>query len=445
VETAPTAAVRDVGPAPAAASGQASRNVALLVLLVMAVAGANTAWETPLFVLPDNSLLTQVLFFLVAFLLSGGGALLVKQYARPSPLAWWAFVPWILLGFGIPGALAALVCLALQASTPLPYAAAAAAGITLFFGTGYSVIRSAVVPNEGWRPGFATWAGLALATLLNLAVLSGLTLPITAGLATARPTLVMAPEAEPVAELPPTAGAMVVVRPGGFQMGTSPGATESGVHSDEQPAHWVSFPKAFLISRTEVSFAEYDSFARETGRALPSDDGWGRGQRPVVNVTWGDARAYAAWLTEKTGRSFRLPSEAEWEFAARAGVTTDFYWGDQPDHDFANFGSDTCCDGAVAGSDSWMFTAPVASFPANPLGLHDMLGNVAEWIEDCYEPGYEGASTEGKARVDCSTDLKVTRGGSWRDRGIRLRLAFRDSAQPDTRSNRIGFRLVADE
>ena len=128
----------------------------------------------------------------------------------------------------------------------------------------------------------------------------------------------------------------------------------------------------------------------------------------------------------------------------RASASTAFYWGAVADHNMANFGSETCCDGLVAGKDLWRFTAPVGSFPPNGLGLHDMLGNVAEWVEDCYEPNYLGASEDGSACSECATEDKSVRGGSWKDRGVRLRLNFRDYSPPGRRDKRVGFRLVSD-
>ena len=174
----------------------------------------------------------------------------------------------------------------------------------------------------------------------------------------------------------------------------------------------------FALAKTEVTFEQYDVFARATNRRLPSDQGWGRESRPVVEVNWRDARADVVWLSKKTGLSYRLPSEAEWECAAEAGTQTKYRWGDSLVKNKANCkGCGSRWDGAK--------TAPVASFVANAFGLHDMHGNVWEWTQDCWNDSYAGAPSAGEAwaRGDCHS--RVLRGGSGGNKLGELRSAFR--------------------
>lgn len=206
---------------------------------------------------------------------------------------------------------------------------------------------------------------------------------------------------------------------------------------DAGPSHLVRLD-GFLIGATEVSFEEYDRFARATGRRFPSDFGWGRGRLPVVDVSWQDARAYARWLSERTGERYRLPSEAEWEFAAAAGTRSFYWWGYQ-----IGEGRAACFD---CGSE-WdnISSAPVGSFDPNPLGLYDTAGNVMEWVEDCYQPGYVGAPLNGQPRGGGSCGLRVARGGAFNKPSRSMRSTSRHRFAPDTRINYLGFRLARDE
>ena len=171
---------------------------------------------------------------------------------------------------------------------------------------------------------------------------------------------------------------MVWIPTGRFRMGD---IQAQGEH-DEGPVHWSTI-KGFAIGRYEVTFAEYDRFANATGRKKPSDNGWGRGQLPVINVSWYDATAYAAWLTQETEHQYRLPTEGEWEYAARAGTVTQYWWGDEVD-----FKREHCydCRNEWAGKKTML----VGSFAPNPFGLHDMVGNVREWTCSEYETRYTG-------------------------------------------------------
>ncbi|OED36616.1 hypothetical protein AB833_26510 [Chromatiales bacterium (ex Bugula neritina AB1)] len=220
--------------------------------------------------------------------------------------------------------------------------------------------------------------------------------------------------------------------PGGTFLMGSP-ASESGREGDENQ-HQVNV-RAFKLSKYETTFEEYDVFARETGRQLPQDQGWGRGRRPVINVSWHDAVAYAEWLSGKTGKRYRLPTEAEWEYAARAKSRSAYPWGDDIGRNKAN------CDGCGSRWDVKQ-TAPVGQFGANQWGLHDMHGNVYEWTCSDYEDPYNGAEQEcvsGQSNVD-----RALRGGSWDDAPRDVRSADRFNYWPDDPDNDTGFRLSQD-
>ena len=228
---------------------------------------------------------------------------------------------------------------------------------------------------------------------------------------------------------------MVEVPAGSFMMGSP--ESDSSAQSDEFPPHPVKISKPFAIGKYEVTFEEYDTFALATGRALPNDGGWGRGKRPVINVTWNDVVAYAEWLSQQTGKRYRLPSEAEWEYAAQAGTKTSYWWGDEIGTDRAN------CDGCGSRWDKKQ-TAPVGSFKANPFGLYDTAGNVWEWVQDCWNECYEGAPEDGSAWKSGDCGRRVFRGGSWFTYPGGLRSANRGWHTADPRDYDIGFRLAQD-
>ncbi len=179
---------------------------------------------------------------------------------------------------------------------------------------------------------------------------------------------------------------MVVIPAGRFLMGCVSGRD---CYIDEGPVHEVTVA-SFALSKYEVTFEEYDRFTEATGGARADDRGWGRDRRPVVNVSWEDAQAYVAWLSLETGEPYRLPSEAEWEYAARAGTETAYSWGNEIGDNRAN------CFNCGSRWDNGQ-TAPVGSFGANAWGLHDMHGNVFEWVEDCSHLRYVGAPSDGTA------------------------------------------------
>jgi formylglycine-generating enzyme required for sulfatase activity len=225
---------------------------------------------------------------------------------------------------------------------------------------------------------------------------------------------------------------MVWIAAGSFQMGDIQG----GGYSDEKPVHRVSITQPFAMGRYEVTFAEYDKFAEATGREKPSDRGWGRGNRPVINVSWHDAVAYAEWLSEQTGKKYRLPTEAEWEYAARGGTSTKYWWGNNIGKNRAN------CRGCGSRWDG-KSTAPVGSFAPNPFGLYDTAGNVWEWCADSWHGSYKGAPTDGRVWSGGDESYRVLRGGSWFNIPRSARTADRVRYTSDERNDFYGFRVVS--
>ena len=228
-----------------------------------------------------------------------------------------------------------------------------------------------------------------------------------------------------IAELTPE---MVRIEGGCFVMGSP--ESETGRDDDERQ-HEVCV-EDFSMGTHEVTFAEYDRFAKATGRSRPDDSGWGRERRPVINVSWHDATAYARWLSGETGRRYRLPTEAEWEYAARAGTETAYPWGNSVGRDRAN------CDGCGSRWDNTR-TAPVGLFEANAWGLHDTVGNVWEWTCSEYDEGYGGAEDH---CASGSAGRRVIRGGSWFSHPRWVRSADRYGNGTALRNFLLGFRLA---
>jgi len=229
--------------------------------------------------------------------------------------------------------------------------------------------------------------------------------------------------------------ALVVLPKGSFQMGCVSGKP---CQNDEKPVHTVNINHRIAMMKNEVTFADYDKYSNATGAGRAKDQGWGRGKRPVINVSWNDAKAYAKWLSGQTGKVYRLPSEAEWEYAARAGSQTKYSWGNNIDCSKARYGyySDEC--GKQKSTDL------VGRFSANTFGLHDMHGNVWEWVEDCKHANYQDAPSNGRVWTGGGCDLRVLRGGSWLNVPDGLRSANRFRLAPGDRNNSDGFRLVQD-
>ena len=209
---------------------------------------------------------------------------------------------------------------------------------------------------------------------------------------------------------------MVVIPAGRFRMGDL-----SGTGFDrEKPVHEVVMARPFALSKYEVTFADYDKFTHPN---KVDDRGWGRGRRPVINVSWDDANEYSAWLSAETGKRYRLPTEAEWEYAARAGSTTKYSWGNDIGQNRAN------CNDCGSQWDNRQ-TAPVGSFAPNAWGLYDMHGNVWEWVQDCWNKSYAGAPRDGNAWTSGDCSQRVIRGGSWSNAPWLLRSAARDGEHP---------------
>ena len=223
----------------------------------------------------------------------------------------------------------------------------------------------------------------------------------------------------------PVCPVMVVVPAGSFRMGSPPG--EEGRNGTEGPVHDVEISRPFAVGKYEVTFSEWDACVSGGGCAhRPGDAGWGRGTRPAIYVSWEDARSYVSWLSGKTGERYRLLSESEWEYAARAGTTGPFHFGSTISTDQANYRG-TFTYGSGRKGVYREETVPVGSFSANGFGLHDMHGNVWEWVEDCSHDSYSGAPTDGSAWTtggDCSR--RVLRGGSWNYLPWNLRSANRN-------------------
>lgn len=211
---------------------------------------------------------------------------------------------------------------------------------------------------------------------------------------------------------------------------------------DDEKRHKVSV-RAFGMTATEVTFAAYDRFAGATAREKPSDNGWGRGQRPVINVSWQDATSYAKWLSETTGRNYRLPTEAEWEYAARAGTQGPFSFKGKISSGKVNYDASSTYDDSEIGTFR-QHTVKAGGLEANPWGLHEVHGNVWEWVQDCYQT-YDAAPTNGSAAEGCTGDAsRLLRGGSWGSFPRGVRSAARAGYQQDNRNYNIGFRLAQD-
>ncbi len=222
---------------------------------------------------------------------------------------------------------------------------------------------------------------------------------------------------------------MVAIPAGSFTMGSP--ASEEGRYDREGPQHRVAISRPFAAGRYEVTFDEWDACVRESGCSHnPGDAGWGRGRRPVINVSWSDAKQFAEWLSRKTGKRYRLLTEAEWEYVARAGTTTAYSTGATIAASQANFGA------------SRNQTAPAGSYGPNAFGLYDVHGNVWEWTEDCWNASYAGAPSDGSARLSGDCSQRVIRGGSWIIGPRVVRSAFRNWYTTDYRFNYFGFRLA---
>lgn len=230
---------------------------------------------------------------------------------------------------------------------------------------------------------------------------------------------------------------MVVVPPGSFVMGSSQEERDAlGVDPlfdrMESPQHKVTIGHRFAVSRYEITFDQWDACVADGGCGgyRPADEGWGRGHRPVIHVNYADVMHYVGWISRKTGQRYRLLSEAEWEYAARAGTTTWFLFGNSADPEKANFGN------------RFDRTTPVGSYPPNLFGLHDMTGNVAEWVADCHHDDFVGAPADGSAWLTGPCTLRNVRGAGWSLIDWTIRAAQRIGDPPKQRNSHLGMRLA---
>ncbi len=223
---------------------------------------------------------------------------------------------------------------------------------------------------------------------------------------------------------------MTVIPAGSFIMGSD------GRHKYERPSRQVTITRPFAMGVYEVTFDEWQAcFFDGACAQVPDDHKWGKGRRPVMNITWFDTQTYLAWLSKKTGHNYRLPTEAEWEFAARGGTTTEFWWGDEVGENLAN-----CRDCKSPWSKKG--SAPVGSFKPNPFGLYDVHGNEWEWLQDCWNPSHRGAPSDGSARLDGDCQFRVIRSGSWYYFSKNMRSAWRFKNDARVKSYGIGMRVL---
>jgi formylglycine-generating enzyme required for sulfatase activity len=224
---------------------------------------------------------------------------------------------------------------------------------------------------------------------------------------------------------------MVVIPAGSVTIGSPESEPERVV--SEGPQHEVKIAAPFAAGKFAVTFAEWDACTKDGGCGgyKPSDEGWGRGDLPVINITWKDAKAYVAWLSKKTGKEYRLLSEAEFEYVARAGTTTPFWWGQTIEPALANYdGAKEPYKGGGAKGDFRKKTVSVSEFKPNPWGLYQVLGNVWQWTEDCWIGNYASAPADGSARTVSGCNQRTLRGGSWaaEPRDLRAAARYGDSA-----------------
>jgi formylglycine-generating enzyme required for sulfatase activity len=243
----------------------------------------------------------------------------------------------------------------------------------------------------------------------------------------------------------PACPEMVAIPAGEFLMGSP--ETERGRGVDEGPQRRVEFAQEFAAGKYEVTFGEWDACVADRGCSYnPGDEGWGRGKHPVVNVSYNDVKQYIDWLSKKTGKEYRLLSEAEWEYAARAQTKTSepnnpFATGATINFKQANYDANFTYGAGQQGAYRQK-TTDVGSFPKNAFGLYDMHGNVWEWVQDCYKASYEGAPADGSPVAAGPCQLRVLRGGAWNYYPRLLRSAYRYATPPDVRLNNFGFRVA---
>jgi formylglycine-generating enzyme required for sulfatase activity len=225
---------------------------------------------------------------------------------------------------------------------------------------------------------------------------------------------------------------MMVVPRGEFMMGSP--ATETGHRDSEGPHHKVTIAKPFAVSKFAVTFADWDVCVSVGGCTQVVDTGFGRGTKPAINMSWTEAQQYLTWFSEMTGKPYRLLTEAEWEYAARAGTTTAYFWGDE-----IGTGNANCLECGSAWDNRE--TSPVGSFQPNAFGLYDVTGNVWQWTQDCYHKDYNGAPTDGSVWPGGDCSARVIRGGGFWSTPRDVRLASRLRVPFDDRGNNLNFRI----
>jgi formylglycine-generating enzyme required for sulfatase activity/serine/threonine protein phosphatase PrpC len=225
---------------------------------------------------------------------------------------------------------------------------------------------------------------------------------------------------------------MVRIPEGKFRMGASSGV----ISADEVPKHTVTI-KSFMVSVYEITYAEYDKFAKATKRKKPASSGWDRKTQPVNNVSWDDVLAYTRWLTKQTGKKYRLLSESEWEYAARAGTTASFWWG-------RNAGSSNAHCFNCKSEFNTSKPAKVGTYKPNPFGLYDTAGNLFEWVHDCYHRNYKNAPTDGSVWEGGDCKVRIVRGGAYQSPASSMRVENREKFPSSRGQYNVGFRLARD-
>ena len=283
------------------------------------------------------------------------------------------------------------------------------------------------------------------ASIVAFGLLALVLLPPFAAAQKKRPEVADASGAGRVFRDCPACPEMVVLPAGEFTMGSP--ESEKGRNKDEGPQRKVVFAQPFAVGKFEVTFTQWDACVAEGGCAhKPGDETWGRGRRPVINVSWDDAKQFVGWLAKKTGKPYRLLTEAEWEYAAR-GVTkasdahAPFSTGATINYKQANYDANFRYGNGPQGLYRQK-TLDVGSLPRNAFGLHDMHGNVWEWVEDCYKDSYAGAPTDGTAVTSRACTLRILRGGSWNYYPQLLRSAYRYATAGGIRVEYTGFRVA---
>ncbi len=234
---------------------------------------------------------------------------------------------------------------------------------------------------------------------------------------------------------------MVRIEPGTFKLGSLP--SEAKRDRFEGPVQTVTIDYPFEVGKYEVTFDDWATCRAGGGCRgyRPPDAGWGRGKRPVINISWNDAQSYIDWLNSVTGLEYRLLSEAEWEYVARAGTETPFYTGRVIDAKQANFNGEFPYMLGEKGTYRRK-TVPVGTFKANPFGVHDILGNVFEWTQDCWNPSHKGGPNNGEPRTDGDCKFRIMKGGSWVNHAYQIRAAKRTRYTTDYRYDDYGFRIA---